>query len=279
MKIPRYNNAILRYNFLMNTKIIYEDESIIVYHKPAGFPVQTKKLGQPDVETELKNYLKGKTPGGGAPYLGIVHRLDQPVEGLMVVAKTAKVAATLSAAVDHNENKKEEKVPTGKMIKIYRARIFGEPEKEAGYLEHFLKKEERTNLSVVVSTRCDERVGLAGANENPAGKKTKNPAKKARLYYAVTGPGEVLVRLYTGRHHQIRVQFAAEGTPLLGDTKYGTEASVARSRELGMRNVALKAVYLAFSHPKSGKPLEFFLPGEEPFREKIEQLIRETETG
>lgn len=273
MKIPRYNNAILRYNFLMNTKIIYEDESIIVCHKPAGFPVQTKKLGQPDVETELKNYLKGKTPGGGAPYLGIVHRLDQPVEGLMVVAKTAKVAAALSAAVDHNENKKEEKNSAGKMIKIYRARIFGEPKKESGYLEHFLKKEERTNLSAVFAPE------LSGTNENPAGKKTKNPVKKAKLYYAVTGPGEVLVRLYTGRHHQIRVQFAAEGTPLLGDTKYGTEASVARSRELGMRNVALKAVYLAFSHPKSGKPLEFLLPGEEPFRERIEQLIRETETG
>lgn len=221
----------------MRTEIIYEDSHIIVCRKPAGIAVQSRESTRQDMVSELKNYLK-------TSYLGVVHRLDQPVEGVLVFAKTQAAAASLSSQVQSN-----------RMGKIYHARVCGDVVPEEGELVNMLYKDGQTNLSRVV----DEKF-LKG----PKGKM----AKQARLSYRVlskervqTMQGEVVltdleVRLDTGRHHQIRVQLAHLGHPILGDTKYGTDESKAVASELGT-GLCLKAATLSFTHPQTGKKVTF----------------------
>ena len=216
----------------MRVKILYEDDAIMVIHKPAGFPVQTKKIGSMDCVSELKNYLKSS-------YLGIVHRLDQPVEGLMVFAKNAKAAAGLSRQISSEDD--------SGMLKCYEAEIFGKVPGEKGELTDYLIHNPAENTSRV-----------AKASEiNQAG------AKESRLSYEVISEGEetqkLYIHLYTGRHHQIRVQLSNAGAPILGDQKYGTEASIRYSTEKGYRWIALKAVHLEFIHPINGKKMKWDL--------------------
>lgn len=173
--------------------IIYEDTQIIVCHKQAGVPVQTAKLTEQDMVSMLKNHLAGKREG--EPYLGLVHRLDQPVEGVMVFAKTPAAAGELSR-----------QAADGTMKKYYYAITAGELPERSGILENYLLKDGRNNTSAVVD------------------KGTKH-AKAARLSYTLlrrTEAGPLYeVELHTGRHHQIRVQLAHAGAPILGDAKYG----------------------------------------------------------
>ncbi len=236
----------------MQTKIIYEDKQVLVCHKPAGLAVQSAKVGQSDMVSELKKYLagavsqKGLAAGkAGAPYLGIVHRLDQPVEGLLVFAKTKEAAAKLTKQLEK-----------GSLHKQYYALVCGQPKEETGTLVDYLLKE--GNVARVV-----EATG-------------KNPeAKKAVLQYQLVKTQQVTdfavegltqnvvslldIRIETGRFHQIRVQMAHAGVPLLGDTKYGNEESLTLSRSLGVRNVALFAYKLDFMHPTTGKWLEYVI--------------------
>lgn len=220
----------------MQTMIIYEDEHVLVCHKPAGLATQSGRVGQPDVVSELKKYLN--TSGGAKheskaqpPYLGVVHRLDQPVEGLLVFAKTQKAAAHLTKQLSE-----------GSLNKQYYAVVCGQPMKEAGELVDYLVKD--GNVARVVSAQTEG-------------------AKKAVLQYKVVEApvaGKVAlleVHIDTGRFHQIRVQMSHAGLPLLGDSKYGTEASMALSRQLGIRNVALCAYAVEFVHPVTGKKLSF----------------------
>ena len=223
--------------------IKYEDESIIVCHKPAGFPVQTKKLGQPDMETWLKNYLRKKQPGQKKePYLAVIHRLDQPVEGLLVFAKTKAAAASLSKQVSAEESED--------MIKCYHAEVYGSMPFDKGELMNYLLKDARTNTSKVVSEAF---------SKTPEGK----AAKRAFLEYEVLesdGETQLLkVRIHTGRHHQIRVQLSHAGCPIVGDTKYGTEQSRAYTAQKGVRYPMLKAVHLTFIHPVTGETMGFSL--------------------
>ncbi len=235
----------------MRTKIIYEDEQVLVCHKPAGLAAQSAKVGQPDVVSELKKYLvagngskgalcgNGKSRPGAArnadePYLGIVHRLDQPVEGLIVFAKTKETAAYLSKQLTENTLNKQ-----------YYAHVCGKPECATGELVDYLQKD--GNVAKVVP---------AGTPE----------AKKAVLQYRVAKepdnqPGTSLLDIHieTGRFHQIRAQLSNAGWPILGDSKYGTEESLQLSRQLNIRNVALFAYKLEFVHPKTGKRMEFKL--------------------
>ncbi len=213
----------------MRTTIIYEDNDIIVCIKPAGFPVQSSKIGSSDMESELKNYLKRKT---GSVYLGVVHRLDQPVKGVMVFAKNDKAAASLSKQIQAGSDKS--------MYKYYEAVCFGNMS-EPGTLEDYLIKDGKTNTSRVCSP-------------------TDKQGKKAVLDYEILenydeGYCKLGIHLYTGRHHQIRVQLSHAGHPLLGDRKYGSEASATLSDKLGMKNVALTAVRLEFIHPTTNKKL------------------------
>lgn len=219
----------------MRTRIIYEDAHVIVAYKPAGLATQTAKIGQADMVSELKNYLsaaqKGKTS-----YLGVIHRLDQPVEGLLVFAKSKQAAAGLT-----------KQLTQGTLNKHYYAVICGNPSVQEGKLVDYLYKD------------------AAGKAQVVTGQQEQYPeAKKAVLQYRVvknlsTEKPVFLADIHidTGRFHQIRSQMAHAGMPLLGDSKYGTEESLAYSGEWGIRNVALCAYSVEFSHPVTGKKLSF----------------------
>lgn len=210
--------------------ILYEDRAIIVCQKPAGLAVQNAGIGKMDMESALKNYLAEKNTEG-IPYLGIISRLDQPVEGVLVFAKTSRAAAGLSRQMKKNE-----------IEKVYLAVSDRMPPEKKGQLEDYLKKDGRNNSSVVAEP------GTKGA-------------KKAKLFYRVvstlpdsrteTGMRCLLrIRLETGRHHQIRVQMAHAGMPLVGDRKYYPEDKSGLS--LGLCSSVLR-----FIHPESGKKMEF----------------------
>lgn len=218
------------YNLNIKDRILYEDKDILVCHKPAGLAVQNARIGAMDLESMLKNYISTKNPGK-MPYLAVVHRLDQPVEGVLVFALNQKAAATLSSQIAGKEAAKKYLAVTDQV-----------PENTEGILEDYLKKEPKGNMSSVV----------------PKGTKG---AKKARLAYKVlevvederTETGKrvfIEIRLETGRHHQIRVQMANAGMALLGDRKYNPKDS--SGLPLG-----LCAVSLTFRHPGSGKAMEF----------------------
>lgn len=223
----------------MEPEILYEDKDIIVINKPAGLATQTAKIGQPDVVSKLKKYLASKA--SGQPYLGIVHRLDQPVEGLLVFAKHKKAAAELTGQMRGQE-------PGGENLlnKHYYGVFCGKPDQSEGRLVDYLVKTTEGKAAVV--------------RENAPG------AKRAALHYkvlctAVAEDGMPVsladIRIDTGRFHQIRAQMAYAGMALLGDAKYGDEAIVERSRRLGVKTVALCAYCLAFRHPVSGESLQF----------------------
>lgn len=227
--------------------IIYEDKDIIVCHKKPGIAVQTARPGEPDMESALKNYLK-------SPYVGIVHRLDQPVEGLLVFAKTQAAAAQLSR--QNQGSAMSKKYYAVALLKGKTLPISDEEERnEKGQeqiLVDYLVKNGRDNTSVI------------------ADEKTKE-AKRAELTYKIVEVSQaktalIHVTLTTGRHHQIRVQLANAGMPLLGDGKYGSEASRKISRENHISHIALCAYSLAFFHPATKKRMEFAIdPAGEAF--------------
>jgi len=179
-------------------KIIYEDNHIIVVEKMPNIPSQGDKTGDTDMLTIIKEYLKEKYNKPGNVYLGLIHRLDRPVGGVMVFAKTSKAAARLSEQVRNKELKKK-----------YLVIVNGKLDKERDILEDYLLKNERNNLSKVVKEG------------------TKN-SKFASLDYEVIKYNEEInlsvleINLHTGRHHQIRVQFSSRGHSIYGDQKYGT---------------------------------------------------------
>ena len=223
----------------MQRNIVFEDKDIIVVYKPAGIATQTARLGQQDMVSELKNYLakKPEYAGKGEPYLGIIHRLDQPVSGILVFAKTPKAAGALSRQITEKS-----------MQKFYYAVIYGRPKQDAGSLEDYLYKDGKTNQSLIVREGFPE-------------------AKKALLYYKKIKTLMVLekqqevslmeIELITGRHHQIRAQMAHADMPLLGDGKYGSQKSKDLGREIGCRNTALCAYKLIFRHPVTGEEMMF----------------------
>ena len=208
-----------------NLKVLYEDNHIIVVEKPVNIPSQGDKTGDEDMLTIIKAYLKEKYNKPGDVYLGLVHRLDRPTGGVMVFARTSKAAGRLSMQVRDK-----------KFHKKYLAIVDGKMEKEKGTFKDYLLKNEKTNTSKVVKEG------------------TKN-AKEAILDYEVIKYNDeinmsaVKVDLHTGRHHQIRVQFASRNHSLSGDQKYGTRG---RGKQL-----ALWAYYLSFEHPITKELMEF----------------------
>lgn len=208
--------------FQIKDKILYEDDAIIVCRKEAGIPVQTAKMGLQDMVSLLKNYRVQKKE---EPYIGLVHRLDQPVEGVMLFAKTKQAASALAKQV------------SGRSVdKCYYAVVWGKMSAASGELSDYLLKDGKSNRSEVVP-------------EQTAG------AKKAELSYRVLKEKEekslLDVCLKTGRHHQIRVQLSHAGCPIYGDSKYGTKG------ENGYLPLALCSYKLGFIHPTTGKRMEF----------------------
>lgn len=225
---------------------LFEDNEVMVVHKMAGLATQTAKVGQADLVSELKNHLARLSNHDNfagarekkAPYLGVIHRLDQPVEGLLVFAKTSKAAANLTKQLSGQES--------GTFHKQYLAVVCGKPAVTKAHLVDYLVKDS-SGIAKVVS-------------EDVSG------AKKAVLQYCLiktreTDEGQAYsimdISIETGRFHQIRAQMAHAGMALLGDTKYGNETSANLSKELGVRSVALCANRLEFVHPVTGEKMKF----------------------
>lgn len=204
----------------INLKVIYEDNHIIVVEKPANIPSQGDKTGDLDMLTIIKAYLKEKYNKPGNVYLGLVHRLDRPVGGVMVFAKTSKAAARLSEQV-------REKVFKKKYLVI----VNGKFEEKKGTLKDYLLKNERLNKSRVVEEG------------------TKN-SKYAELDYEVLKYDKeqnlslLKINLHTGRHHQIRVQLSSRDHSIYGDAKYNGRGSARQlylwAYELTIQNVISK---------------------------------------
>lgn len=230
----------------MQTQIVYEDEAVLVIRKPAGLATESAGIGQKDVVSELKNYVAKKNPGK-MPYLGVVHRLDQPVEGLLVFAKTKKAAENLTAQLGKGMLKKE-----------YLAVVCGKVPENTGRLVDYLAKEK--GMAVVRDT-ADADVQAEKAADVQAEKAADPQAKKAVLSYTKKAETKELtllaVQIETGRFHQIRAQLSHAGFPILGDEKYGSEESKELSREKKIRFTALCAASLSFRHPVTGKIMAF----------------------
>ncbi len=227
----------------MNLKVIYEDNHIIVVIKPAGIPVQQDKTGDKDMITIIKEYLKEKYNKPGNVYLGLVHRLDRMVGGLMVFAKTSKAASRISEYIrEKNFKKKYYAIVNGK-LEINKKVI----------LENYLVKNEKMNMSRVVDPNT-KNAKYAQLEYTPI----KNIRLRDKEYTLVD------IDLKTGRHHQIRVQFSSIGNPLYGDQKYGQ-----KQNKVG-QNLALWSYYLSFFHPTKDEYLEFtFNPWDYEYKDKI----------
>ncbi len=243
----------------MKTEIIYEDQDILICHKPAGLATQSASVSQPDVVSELKRYL-----GGG--YLGIVHRLDQPVEGLLVFARSKKAAAVLSR-----------QLAEGVLQKRYCALVYGHPPQEEGLLVDYLRKE--GSLSRVVSEGDQEAkkavlqyrvrrayecaaAGRVSAGSGHGDVIQGSGVQRNMVHGGETHSGAIAachssldIQIDTGRFHQIRCQLSHAGMPILGDRKYGTEESLEESKRLGIRQTALCACEIRLRHPMTGQEI------------------------
>ena len=206
-------------------KVLYEDNHLLVVEKPVNILSQGDNTSDDDMVNLLKKYLKEKYNKPGNVYIGLVHRLDRPVGGIMIFARTSKSASRLS-------NQVREKI----FKKKYLAVVDGKFEKDQGTLEDYLYKDERHNMSKVV-------------------KKEKKNAKLAKLDYKVLKYNPVKdlslveVNLHTGRHHQIRVQLSNFGHSIFGDQKYGTRGKG--------KQIALWAYELTIVHPVTKEEMTF----------------------
>ena len=200
-------------------EVVYEDNHIIIVNKQSGEIVQGDKTGDRPLSDIVKDYIKEKYAKPGAVFLGVVHRLDRPVSGLVVFARTSKALTRLN---DMFRN--------GEVHKTYWAIVQNPPQQPDGLLQHWLVRNEKQNKSYAYD-------------------REKPQAKKAMLKYKVIGHSErywlLEVNLLTGRHHQIRCQLAAMGCPIKGDLKYGSK----RSNPDG--SISLMARRVEFVHPVS----------------------------
>ncbi|NLM46784.1 MAG: RluA family pseudouridine synthase [Firmicutes bacterium] len=206
-------------------RFLYEDNHLLVVEKPVNMLSQGDITGEPDLLSIVKAILKRKYNKPGNVFLGLVHRLDRPTGGVMVLAKTSKAAARLSAQIRE-----------GTFTKQYLAVVHGRLPQAEGTLRHYLVKDRKTNL-----------VAVAGKDQP----KAKAASLSYRVLAVAAGLSLVQVQLHTGRSHQIRVQFAACGHPLYGDRRYG------KAVNRPGRQLALWAYKIAFTHPVSQKRLIF----------------------
>lgn len=222
----------------MKIELLYEDNSLLVAVKPPKIPSQPDKTGDMDMLSYFEAYYEQKRQNS---YVGVIHRLDRPVGGVMVFARSKKMAAELS-----------EQVRTRKLHETYFVVVCGKPAKAKGQFCHYMIKNTKQNLSKIVS------------------KNTAN-AKQALLEYEVLETIEeeqfatlslVEINLITGRHHQIRTQFAYEGVGIWGDNKYNPLFAKGK----GWTQIALWAGKLSFYHADKQQQMQFCkIPLEYPF--------------
>lgn len=214
--------------------ILYEDDSIIVVWKPVGMESQSSRGFGADMVSEISKHIHILSPNGGKPYVGVIHRLDKPVSGVMVYGKTKKAAANLSKQVAEHEMSKE-----------YLAVLCGNPVDNVYNFVDYLLKDEKNNVSQIVD------MGINGAKR--AELVCHILEKKENETYGELALAKI--QLLTGRHHQIRVQMAGHGFPLWGDNRYNPAFDGKNGHLRG--NVALAAVGLTFTHPKTGEDMTF----------------------
>lgn len=209
-----------------NVNILYEDNHLLVVIKPANMPVCLDESNDIDLLTTLKSYLKEKYQKPGNVYLGLVHRLDRPVSGVMVFAKTSKAAERLTNQIKNHQ-----------FNKTYYAIVMGSI-KEKDTLTDYLIKNNSNNNSYIT---------------------TKDKGKLSTLSYEVISKKNNLllikIHLETGRHHQIRVQFSSRGNYLYGDHRYNPHV-----KKDDKSNIALIAKELSFYHPTTLELLTFSIP-------------------
>jgi len=219
----------------MTPRIIYEDNHLLVVEKPVNIPVQGDNTNDLDMLTILKQYLKERYNKPGEVYLGLVHRLDRPVGGIMVFAKTSKSAARLS-----------DQIRTRTFKKTYLAIVRGTPQMQTCTLRDYLLKDSTNNMVSVVSEGTKD-------------------AKEAILDYEVLkSNGELSllkIQLHTGRPHQIRVQLSHAGYTLYGDQRYGVDVNKPGQQ------IALWAYSITFLHPTKKEEMTFTceVPKTEPW--------------
>lgn len=221
--------------------VLYEDNHILCVEKPVNIPVQEDASHDTDLLTMCKQYLKEKYNKPGNVYLGLVHRLDRPVGGVIVFAKTSKAASRLSEAVRTHTIKKE-----------YIAILDGKPQKSSGTLVDYLKKDTKKNRVTVTDAKS---------------------GKKSILHYSVIASRKnqtlVHITLETGRSHQIRVQFSSRNCPLVYDQRYNMHTKKGQ--------IALYAFRLTFMHPTKKEPITItcFPPDKDPWNLfEVEQCLK-----
>lgn len=207
--------------------VLYEDNHLLIVNKPAELPTMGVAADRPSLLSEAKQYIADKYNKPGNVYLGIVSRLDVPVTGLVVIARTSKAANRLTAAF------RERRVE-----KRYRAVVAGVPDEQAATLEHYLRKDERHRRVHTTHADCPG-------------------AQLARLHFETLSSADdhslIEVELETGRKHQIRVQLAKIGHPILGDRKYGSELQFSPG-------IALHSTRVKFEHPVRDEVLSLTAP-------------------
>lgn len=213
---------------MTSLRVLFEDNHCLAVEKPAGWLTMGDQTGDRTLLDAAKDYIKQKYQKPGAVFLGVVHRLDRPVSGVVLFARTSKAASRLSAQFrDHT------------VEKVYWAAVTGEVTPPSGLLEDALIKDARTNVV---------RVAKAVAAE----------AQACRLSYRVlqvTGPVTLVeIRPETGRSHQIRVQLSHRGWPIAGDRKYGSQFAWSSGQ------IGLHAQSLRFTHPVSQVPITVRCP-------------------
>lgn len=226
--------------------ILYEDNDVIVVEKPAGLESQSGRGFEPDMVSQIRAHIHKLSPNVSTkstkepPYVGVIHRLDKPVRGVMVYAKTRKAAAGLSAQLQ-----------AGKMQKTYAAVVCGKPVDNCGTYVDYLLKNLKSNQSQVVDKSVD------GAKRSELVYRVLDIKKAGRLM--PENPDQELslleIELLTGRYHQIRAQMTGHGTPLFGDNRYGTAPS--GGKNMPRRPLALCARRLTFTHPVTGKEMTY----------------------
>jgi 23S rRNA pseudouridine1911/1915/1917 synthase len=211
-----------------NLQVLYEDNHIIVVNKRVGDIVQGDKTGDKPLSDVVKEYIKDKYNKPGEVFLGVVHRLDRPTTGIVLFARTSKALTRLNELFKNRETKK-----------TYWAVVKNKPEQKSATLVHYLKRNEKTNTS------------KAHLKEVP-------DSKQASLDYSIikelNNYTALEINLHTGRHHQIRSQLSAIGSPIKGDLKYGFD----RSNPDG--GIHLQARRLSFIHPVSKEAIEITAP-------------------